>query len=222
MQKLAIPKNLTTLAYESIKNSILEGRLSEGRFTEEALSLSLGISKSPIREALNTLHNEGLIRIEPRRGAYLRAFSLKEVQDLYEVREALEVYAVKSAKITPELLTALEESIERTARFLENRDKIRHIEEDAHFHSLLAGAAANNELSRILKNVQNQIWLCRVQTYELSSSTAAEAHRLIVESLRQNDHRAAEQAVREHIQHVRKGLVAFLEKKEKEMGNGAA
>jgi DNA-binding GntR family transcriptional regulator len=218
MQKLAIPQNLTTLAYESIKKSILQGKLIDGRFTEEALSQMLGISKSPIREALNTLHNEGLIRIEPRRGAYLREFSIQDVHDLYEVREALEVCAMKSAKITPGLLVALEESIGRTVRFLERGDKIHHIEEDTHFHGLLAGSAENKVLSRILQNVQNQIWLCRVQTYELSSNTAPDAHRHIVEALRNGDHGAAEQAVREHIQHVRNRLVVFLEKRASENG----
>ena len=210
MQRLSIPQNLTTLAYESIKKGILEGTLSEGRFTEESLSLLLGISKSPIREALNALQNEGLIRIEPRRGAYLRRFSVKEVQDLYEVREALEGYAVLAAKITPNLLEALEASIARTIDFLNRNDKIRHIEEDAYFHGLLASSAENAELSRILQNVQNQIWLFRGQTYDLSSSSAPEAHRRILQALRTGDHRAAEKATRAHIQHVRERLVAHL------------
>ncbi len=211
MRKITIPQNLTSLAYQSIKRGILEGTLSDSRFTEESLSLSLGISKSPIREALNTLHNEGLIRIEPRRGAYLREFSAKEVQDLYGVREALEGYAVLAAKVTPELLSALEESIEKTVKYLECDDKLRHIEEDARFHGLLAGAAENAELSRVLETVQNQIWLFRTQTYGLSSSTAPEAHRSILKALRAGDNQAAEVAVREHIRHVRDRLLSHLE-----------
>jgi DNA-binding GntR family transcriptional regulator len=210
MQKLNIPQNLTALAYESIKKGILEGRLSNDRMTEEALSLQLGISKSPIREALNTLHNEGLIRIEPRRGAYVRRFSVKEVQDLYEVREALEAYAVLASKINSGLLAALEQSIERTVKFLSCNDKIRHIEEDARFHGLLASAADNAELSRLLQNVQNQIWLFRGQTYDLSSSSAPDAHRRILQALRCGDTRAAEQATREHIRFVRERLIAHL------------
>lgn len=211
MRKITIPQNLTSLAYQSIKRGILEGAFTDARFTEESLSLSLGISKSPIREALNTLHNEGLIRIEPRRGAYLREFSPKEVRDLYGVREALEGYAVLAANVTPGLLEALEESIQRTVNHLKNDDKLRHIEEDARFHSLLAGAADNSELSRVLETVQNQIWLFRTQTYGLSSSTAPEAHRRIVKALREGDHQAAEIAVREHIRHVRDRLLSHLE-----------
>lgn len=211
MQKISVPRNLTTLAYESIKKEILDGKLFGARFTEEALSTRLGISKSPIREALNTLHAEGLIRIEPRKGAYLREFSVKEVNDLYDVREALEAHAVLAAKITPELIAALEESVIRMKGFLSEDDKIHHMEEDARFHGLLCGAADNAALGRILENVQNQIWLCRAQTYELSSSSAPDAHERIVAALREGDKQAAEKATRSHIRHVREKLVGFLE-----------
>jgi DNA-binding GntR family transcriptional regulator len=72
IRKLTAPQNLTALAYDSIKRHILEGKLDEDtRLTEEFLSNRLGISKSPVREALNSLQTEGLIHIEPRRGARL-------------------------------------------------------------------------------------------------------------------------------------------------------
>src|SRR5215469_18757370 len=105
MRKLKIPTNLTSLAYRSIKDYILEGRLDEeSRLTEEFLSGQLGISKSPIREALNRLEAEGLVRIEARRGAYLRKFTVKEVDDLYGLREALELHALRLGKFPPALL----------------------------------------------------------------------------------------------------------------------
>ena len=83
MRKLKIPNNLTALAYHSIKEHILDGRLDEdSRLTERSLSSRLGISKSPIREALNRLEAEGLIHIEPRKGAYLRRLSMSEMNEL--------------------------------------------------------------------------------------------------------------------------------------------
>jgi DNA-binding GntR family transcriptional regulator len=210
MNRLTIPPNLTELAYQNIKQAILQGKLSKERFTEESLSLSLGISKSPIREAFNALKNEGLIRIEPRRGAYLREFSLDEIRDLYGVREALETYAVRHCSVTPELLVACEQSIEKTVSYLKKNDKRRHVEEDTSFHRLLSSAANNKELSRMLETVQNQIWLFRIQTYHLSSNTAPDAHRRIVAALRNRDQEAAERAIREHIQHVRDSLLTHL------------
>src|SRR5262249_29644413 len=121
MRKLKIPTNLTSLAYKSIKEYILEGRLDEeSRLTEEFLSGQLGISKSPIREALNRLEAEGLIRIEARRGAYLRSFSNKEVDDLYDVREALEVHAVRTAKFPQVLIKELRASVKRLRGYLKS------------------------------------------------------------------------------------------------------
>src|SRR5574340_898893 len=99
MKKLHIPSNLTSLAYDSIKRYILDGKLDEdARLTEEFLSTSLGISKSPIREALNRLETEGFIRIEPRRGAYLQEYSTQDIKDLYDLRNALETHAVHTAE----------------------------------------------------------------------------------------------------------------------------
>jgi len=126
MKKLNAPQNLTVLAYDSIKAYILREELDENvRLTEDLLSGQLGISKSPVREALNSLHTEGLIRIEARRGAYLRRFSVKEVKDLYELREAIEVYAVGVAKLSPRLIADLKSSIQRTKKFLKANDRIR-------------------------------------------------------------------------------------------------
>jgi DNA-binding GntR family transcriptional regulator len=211
MQKLSTPQNLTALAYESIKKNILEGNLGpDARLTEESLSQQLGISKSPVREALNGLQNEGLIRIEPRRGAYLRRFTIKEVEDLYNLREALEAYAVSAVKITPQLIEELQASVERTKKHLRAHDKTLHIEEDSRFHGAIANATGNCELCRILKNIQNQIWLLRCQTYELSSSSAPKAHAAILRALAEGDRRKAQAAMRGHISHVRVRLLDFL------------
>src|SRR6266567_4620802 len=147
MKKLKIPSNLTTLAYNSIKEYILDGRLDEdSRLTEEFLSTQLGISKSPIREALNRLETEGLIRIEPRKGAYLRRLSADEVAELYDVREALETHVVRTAKLAPHLFTELHQSLKQQRALLRADDKAHYIEEDVHFHAELARATENAHL----------------------------------------------------------------------------
>jgi DNA-binding GntR family transcriptional regulator len=215
MKKLKIPSNLTTLAYTSIKEYILEGRLDEdSRLTEEFLSTQLGISKSPIREALNRLETEGLIRIEPRKGAYLRRLSPEEVHDLYDIREALETHVVRTAKLTPPLFAELHQSLKRQRSFLKANDRARYIEEDVHFHA--EHATANSHLCTVLENIQNQIWLSRRKTYDLSSSTAPGHHEAIVTALEHKDRDKAEAIMREHIQNVRTRLVEFLESRRAE------
>jgi len=216
MKKLKIPTNLTKLAYQSIKEYILADRLDESsRLTEEFLSSQLGISKSPIREACNRLEAEGLIRIEPRRGAYLRTLTVKEISDVYDLREALEVHAVRTAQITPKLLENLKQSIARMKEFLAANDKVHYIEEDVEFHAKLARATGNDHLCAVLENVQNQIWLARRRTYDLSSSTAAGAHEAIVRALEAGDRNAAQKAMSKHITTVCQRLLQFHSSQEK-------
>ncbi len=211
MKRIRIPDNLTTLAYKSIKDHILGGRLDDGaRLTEESLAQQLGISKSPIREALNRLETEGLIHIEPRRGAYLRTFSVDEIGDIYDLREALETHAVARARLTPALIEDLRASVDRTRRFMEADERARYINEDIYFHSLLARASGNSRLARMLDNLQCQVWLFGRKTYDLCTNAAIASHSAIVEALARGDGAGAERLMREHLRFVREKLIQFL------------
>ena len=212
MIKLTKIPNLTELTYRSIKKSLLEGTFNElSRLTEESLATQLGISKSPVREALNRLEAEGMIYIEARRGARVRQFSPKEIRDLYDLRVALEGHAIDAATITPKFLRDLAASINRTKKLLEAGDKVGHIEEDMRFHAMIAAAAGNEELSRVLENVQQKSLLCRSKSYELSSTTAPVAHKRIYMALKSGDKQEAQVAMREHIVFVRDRLLnSFL------------
>jgi DNA-binding GntR family transcriptional regulator len=209
MIKLAKIPNLTELTYRSIKQNVLDGTLGElSRLTEESLATQLGISKSPVREALNRLEAEGLVIIEARRGAYVRQFSAKEIRDLYELREILEVHAIEMATISPKLLTDLAASINKTKKFLKAGNKLEHIEEDMRFHRLITSATGNQELCRVLENVQQKALLCRSKSYELSATTAPVAHMKIFQALKKDSKREARSAMRDHIVFVRERLLA--------------
>jgi DNA-binding GntR family transcriptional regulator len=133
------------------------------------------------------------------------------VKDLYDLREALEVYAVSVAELSPRLIADLRRSTQRTRKFLKANDKLGHIDEDTKFHGLIASATGNRELCRVLDNIQSQIWICRRKTYELSSSTAPDAHRAILEALERGNRKEAQAAMRNHIALVRQRLIAFLD-----------
>jgi DNA-binding GntR family transcriptional regulator len=214
---LKIPKypNLTELAYLQIKQYILEGSLGEGtKLTEDALAAQLGISKSPVREALNRLESEGLVSIEPRRGAYVRRFSLQEACDLYGLREVLEVHAVGLAKITPSFLQDLANSIIRIKADLKVRDTIAYVEEDIRFHNLIAAATGNKELCRILENISHKSALCRSKTYRLVGAGSPDCHDRIYQALKDGNRELAQQAMREHILFFRDALLRSLESEE--------
>jgi DNA-binding GntR family transcriptional regulator len=215
MKRLKIRPNLTSLAYKSIKEHILEGQVDDDtRLTEESLSGELGISKSPIREALNRLEAEGLIRIEARRGAYLKSLSIKEVSNLYDLREALETHAVRTGQFSADLLKELKGSVKRQRQYLKLNEKRKYIDEDMSFHAALARATGNAMLCDVLENLRNQIWLSRRKTYDLSSSVASDFHEMIVTALEAGDCVRAERAMSEHISDVRKKLVDSLVRQE--------
>lgn len=211
---LKLPKypNLTELAYLHIKRSILEGTLSEGtRLTEENLAAQLGISKSPVREALNRLESDGLLTIEPRRGAYVRRFSLQEACEFYELRELLEVHAIGLAKITSEFLDELEANIEQMKRDLMQRNTIAYVEADIQFHNLIAAASGNSELRRMIENISHKTALFRSRTYRLVAAASPDCHDKIYEALKDGDRGLAQRAMREHILFFRETLLRALE-----------
>ncbi len=200
--------NLTERAHHTIKRHILSGRFSaEYRFTEDFFAQQMGISKSPVREALNTLQSEGLLRIEPRRGAYLYRFSAKEVADLYQLREALEVFAAGVVHATPALVTRLRESVEHTVTTLAADRKQEYIEEDIRFHAAIVAATGNEELVRVHGNIQNKLWLCRCQTYRLTSPDTPESHRQLSEAIAAGDRELAASITQNHIRLVRDSLL---------------
>jgi DNA-binding GntR family transcriptional regulator len=208
MQKIKKTPNLTELAYRSIKQSVLNGAFGpSARLTEEFLSLQLGISKSPVREALNRLETEGLIAIESRKGAFIREFSAKEVADLYDLRGLLEVHAVDSTVITPKLLEELRVSVSRTKKFLKDGNKLSHIEEDLRFHGAIMAGTGNDELCRVLTILQQKSLLCRTRSFELSASMTPVAHTRIYQALKEGDRAEAREAMREHILFVKERLL---------------
>jgi DNA-binding GntR family transcriptional regulator len=199
------------MAYRSIKEQILAGRMDgDARLTEESLATQLGISKSPIREALNRLEAEGLIDIVPRKGAHLRRLSAAEIWNLYDLREALETHVIRTAKLTPELFFELHHSLRRQRAFLKVGDRARYIEEDVRFHDILARSTGNSHLVAALENLHHRTWLSHAGSYDLSSATAPDAHKSIVDALERGDREGARSTMRDHIRNVRQCLVESL------------
>lgn len=217
MQRIKIPNSLTALAHQHIKEYLLSGKLGSGeRITEEYIAGQLGISKSPIREALNRLETEGLIRIEPRRGAFLRSFDTKDVRELYDLREALETHAVLTARLTPELLSRLKKSVKLLLQQHKNNEKSGYILRDIDFHSEIALATANTRLVQTLENLQDQLRILRLKTFDLSSDRGVHAHANILECLTNNDREGAVEVMREHIRSTCDELCAYINAHEEE------
>lgn len=213
--KLKIPENLTQQAYRSIRDEIVTGKLDgQQHFTEAYFASRYGISKSPIREALNRLESEGLITIIPRRGAFVRELSLHDVEEIYELREVLESLVIRNAVLDAKSLAHLREIAESARSFLEKKDKPNYIRRDTAFHTTLAKASSNTRLYKMLESMHNQMMILRRQTFELTSQSSIRQHLRILEALEKGRRETAARLMEEHIRAVRKRLVDHLKKQE--------
>jgi DNA-binding GntR family transcriptional regulator len=212
--RMKIPENLTQHAYRLIRDGILQGELNNRqRLTEDYFAQEFHISKSPIREALNRLEAEGLIKIIPRRGAFVRDFSLGDVQEIYEMREILEAAVIRGIKVDEKLADQLRKSREKAQECIKAGDKLGYISADASFHTILARAHSNSRLRTVLEGMHNQLIILRHRTFELSGRTSVVQHGRILTALARGDNEAAADLMIEHIRFVRDKLIASLKQR---------
>lgn len=213
IKQLRVPENLTELAYRAIRESILSGDITlEDRLSEERLATQLGISKSPIREAINRLGVEGLVEISPRRGTRVTHYDPSSVAQLFEVREALETLAIRLLRAPADLVAELRGLTERCEAYVRDRDLKRFTIEDIRFHGLLVEATGNRFLLRTFRNLQDHVQLVRVKSIHLPGrpDRSQREHRRIVAALVKGAVAEAEELLREHIRAVKEDVVRHL------------
>ena len=198
---------LREVVFNTLRQAILKGELKPGeRLMEIALAEKLGVSRTPIREAMRKLELEGLVHIIPNKGAFVEGVTLQDVKDIYEIRTLLEGLCARWAaeRITQEQLEELEEIV-----FLsdfhyskENWDQI--LELDNRFHEMVYEACASKELTRVLRDYHH--YLQRIRRITLEEKARAHAsineHRAIAEALKARDARTAEECARLHIRNT--------------------
>lgn len=195
--------SLATRAREVIRRMVLEGRFSPGqRINEADLAESLRISRGPIREAIQWLTSEGLLRSVPRRGAFVPTFDALELTHLYEVREALESAA---ARLAAERAT--DEEIGDIRRCLESAHHVAQTGAEAAYpmdldlHGKILNASRNPRLIEMAAGLQAQIRLARsLSAHQPSRARDAYAeHCLVVEAIAARDGARAFDAMTEHL-----------------------
>ncbi len=216
---LKIPENLTQQAYRHIRDEIILGKL-DGRqhLTENYFAERFGISKSPVREALNRLESEGLITIVPRRGAFVAELSAHDIEEIFELREALEPMVIRDAVLNDKVLSHMRAAVMSAGQFREQNDKANYIRADASFHTTLVDASSNSRLKKILENMRNQMLIVRSRTFELSSHTSVKQHQGILDAIEARNREHAANLMAEHIRTVRARLVSHLQNRNRTPG----
>ncbi|MGA2466531.1 MAG: GntR family transcriptional regulator [Thermodesulfobacteriota bacterium] len=203
-------------AYEYLKSAILSDRIHPGeRLAEEHLAKEMGVSRTPVREALHKLESEGLIKALETRGFIVSKDSREEVEELFDMRAILEGYGLRviSEKVSENLLEQLDGFIGKAEDAL-RRKQIREVFKwNTQFHDTLHRMLAEKKrLHRLLVNVRKYVLRYRENTlqYPDGGRRALDGHRKIVMALRLKDPDLCERVMREHIQEAKEDALQFL------------
>lgn len=157
---------LRDVVFNTLREAILRGDLKPGeRLMELQLADKLGVSRTPIREAIRMLQQEGLAVTIPRRGAEVAAITEKDMEDALQIRQALEILAVQlaSEKIDDSQIGELEEKVQKFEAALESEDIKCIAQADVDFHDFIYAAADNPKLLSMLNNLREQVYRYRVE-----------------------------------------------------------
>jgi DNA-binding GntR family transcriptional regulator len=189
--------------YTELRRSIIMGhRLPGEKIDVRQIARHYGTSITPIREALQMLNQEGLVTIRPHSGYLVTQLTLKQLRDLFDLREILELAAAERAarRITPEQL----EELERVSAGYTGDDDdsyARYTAENRRFHNLIAQATGNHELAETLGNLHDR--LARFMVLRHAGETMHHSHAYIIEALRARDADAARQAMLDELNETR-------------------
>lgn len=218
-------KPLRDVVFETLRDAIITQVLKPGeRLMEIQLADEMGVSRTPVREAIRKLELEGLVVMVPRKGAYVAGVSMKDIHEVYEVRAALEMLAVSLAaeRITDEELDALERQVlkeseaEASGATDENTiDNIVYI--DTTFHDIIYQAAHNQRLVQFLNILQEQLQRFRAASLSRPgrSKTALEEHKQIIEALAERNGDLASKLAKEHIDNAETAMIFAMQETSK-------
>ncbi len=215
-------KTLTDKVYESLREDILTNRLPPGQSLQEAsIARALDVSRGPVREALRKLASEGLVNLEPRRGASVSSLTKEEFLDAYRVREALEVLAIQlaTARLEAADIEKLTDLHAEMLRAAEGEDVERFFRSNSEFHTLFVDRSGNLILQDIFYPLMDQMRRYRLRSMNLRGGLmrSCEEHEAIIEAVRNQDAQQAARLLREHIQVPQRILESSEEEGELEL-----
>lgn len=203
---------LRDVVFNTLRQAILTGELKPGeRLMEIHLANRLGVSRTPIREAIRKLELEGLVTMIPRRGAEVAQITEKSMSDVLEIRRAMDALCAELAceRITEEALERLHEACGRFAQTIKSRDVKKIAQADVELHDIILQATGNNRLIQLVNNLSEQMYRYRFEYIKDLSQheNLVEEHRIIYESLLNRDAKRAAEAAKTHIDNQRKAII---------------
>lgn len=195
---------LRDVVFNTLRQAILKGELEPGeRLMEIQLAERLGVSRTPIREAIRKLELEGLVLMIPRKGAEVAKISARSLRDVLEVRRALEELAIELAcqRMSEDDVEALKKAQEDFKSAIADGDAMRIAETDEHYHDVIYAGTGNVKLVQMLNNLREQMYRYRLEYIkdEDKRKILILEHERILKAVRDRKVADAKEAMREHI-----------------------
>jgi DNA-binding GntR family transcriptional regulator len=193
-------------AYERIKRRLLNDDYPPGSFlSERQLAENLGMSKTPVKAALERLESEGFITVSPQQGIVVRELSVGEIADQYEIRAALESYTLRTVagRLTPEQVDRVRANLAAQARLRGTGDVMKGVELDAEFHSQFAEFLGNREILRVVGQLREKMQRVVTQVFRLCPGrieTSHDEHTAIADAVIGGDGARAAELIARHLE----------------------
>jgi len=203
---------LRDVVFNTLRQAILTGELKPGeRLMEIHLANKLGVSRTPIREAIRKLELEGLVTMIPRRGAEVAQITEKSMNDVLEVRRAMDVLCVELAceRISEEELLGLKVACDNFEQMVKTQDVKKIARADVELHDIILRATGNSRLIQLVNNLSEQMYRYRYEYIKDFSQheRLVDEHRIIYESLVNKDKETAAEAARVHIDNQKNAII---------------
>jgi DNA-binding GntR family transcriptional regulator len=201
-------------AYEEIKRRLLNNDYPPRSFlAERQLAEQLGMSKTPVKAALERLEHEGFITVSPQQGIVVRELALDEIADQYEIRAALEAYTVRAVagKLTADQAARLKANLRAQERIRGRADVRRGVELDAEFHALFAECLGNREILRVTAQLRERMQRVITAVFRLNPGridASYEEHRGIADAVTRGDGPEAARLLERHLEVGKQLLLA--------------
>lgn len=220
MKKLSPKESLADQAFNALKDAIINGKLAQQEgLPEEKLALDLGISRTPLREALKRLAAEGLVQVNKAKSATVATFTKDDGLHYMEIRRLLEIYNIdqNANYISDEILCSLQENLAKQLASIKDESYNTFIDLDQQFHLLIGSIGFNRKLSELINDANagsNRAFLILSNTLEFSAEEAYYEHEEIVRALRMQDNELAKQLMENHLDNVERRFLLYFQEEE--------
>lgn len=199
---------LREIVYDELKMQILTGQIEPGtRMMEVEMANEMGVSRTPVREAIRKLEKEGLVTIEPRRGAYASEVSVRDMIEILEVREEIEGLATELAaeRMDDDTKARLYRTADKYGEAVKDNDTGEMIKLDTEFHHIIVEGSSNKILMNVVEQLQELVLRFRYIYYDdfRRAEKMPREHKAIIEGIKSGNAKSARKAAEDHVEQLK-------------------